>query len=110
MGGAASRGIKTQDIAVIEESKPETDEDGNENELFYATSEEEAQEIKARMAKYEEDKLKRIQAKQLSKKRMREAAEDGMAIKLLKKQLSDMIKSKQLTTEYQKGKFGKKWT
>eukprot|EP00615_Pteridomonas_danica_P008237 CAMPEP_0114337120 /NCGR_PEP_ID=MMETSP0101-20121206/6159_1 /TAXON_ID=38822 ORGANISM="Pteridomonas danica, Strain PT" /NCGR_SAMPLE_ID=MMETSP0101 /ASSEMBLY_ACC=CAM_ASM_000211 /LENGTH=173 /DNA_ID=CAMNT_0001469265 /DNA_START=29 /DNA_END=547 /DNA_ORIENTATION=- len=101
MGGGVSR-LKTPHQSNPVE--PQTDE--NDNDEFYATSEEEAFEIRTRMAKYEEDKQKRIAAKALSRQRLREAAEDKMAIKLLATQLENLIKSKQLTTEYQKGKFG----
>jgi len=96
--------------AVIEapaEEVPETRSEDEPLSEIYAESREEEAEIRARMAKYELARQKQVAMKELTLKRKREAIADEAAIKLLKKQLSDLICMKQLTTEYQIGRYGK---
>ena len=97
MGGGASK----RDVNPAEEGKVDENDGPEESdtEEFYAESPEEAEEIRARMAIYEQKKKQRMVMRELSRKRKREAAGDDRAIKILHKQLSELICSRQMTTE-----------
>ena len=105
MGGALCRSA----AKVVEEAPAEVVAalvDENLVEIYASSPEEEA-EIRARMARYEKERQKKLAAKAMSAKRRREAIADEAAIALLKTQLSDLLCMKQLTTEYQICRYGK---
>jgi len=77
-----------------------------EEEEIYADTEEEREKIRARLAKFKQKKEEKLRSRELSRRRKREAAGDERAIHLLKRQLSDIVCMRQMTTEYQKGRFG----
>jgi hypothetical protein len=108
-GGLSCETSKRKQVEVLkeeDETETEVEDEEDEDEEFYAETEEEAEEIRERMAKYKKLKDKRIHSKELMKRRKREASGDQKATKMLEEQLKDMIRTKQLTTEYQKGRFG----
>mmetsp|Transcript_41373 Transcript_41373/g.70369 ORF Transcript_41373/g.70369 Transcript_41373/m.70369 type:complete len:101 (+) Transcript_41373:128-430(+) len=81
---------KEEKKTEIEEVDDEEDDDETEDEeCFYAENEEEAAEIRERMAKYKLAKDKKIHAKELMRKRKHEAAGDIKATDMLEEQLRD---------------------
>ena len=104
MGSGISCGAETPEVESPEAPEVESD-DSDKVEIFAESPEEEA-EIRARMEKYKIAMEKKRRMKEMSKMQKRQAAFDDKAIKMLRKQLSDIICMKQLTTKYQKGRFG----
>jgi hypothetical protein len=103
MGGGCSKAPALAEVAA----SPEVDHGADSPEPeFYAESPEEAEAIQARMAAYAESKEKRRLAKERSRLQKIAAASDERAIALLRKQLSEILCAKQLTTEFQIGRYG----
>jgi hypothetical protein len=67
---------------------------------------EDSEAIRLRKLTYEQKKKENAAGKVLMKLRKKEAARETKEIKRLGSIIVDLVKSKQLTTEYQKGRFG----
>ena len=86
---------------------PEEADDPQPEPAFYAESPEETAEIEARLQAYDAATEKRRLAKKRARLQKIAAASDERAIALLRKQLSEILCAKQLTTEFQIGRYGK---